>query len=160
MKSVAMSLIIYLTFPSLSVALDPSPPQTDWAILKSIAPGQPLQLDTTAGKSVVGPLERVTDSTLEVRVHGSVSVIQATEVARVYVLRERRAGKSTLIGMAIGGGSGAAVGAIAGARDNFFGPGAWVGTLTAAGVLVGGLIGIGVGSRQKKELVYEAPGVR
>jgi hypothetical protein len=159
MKSVAAFLVSCLAFPSLCVPLD-SLPQNNWALVQSIGQGQSIQVTTKAGKSVTGQVERVTESALQLKAGGKVQIIQASEVARVYVVRGRRMGKGTLIGVAVGGGAGVAVGAAIGSSDDWFGPGVWIGTMAAVGVLVGGLIGMAIGSKKKKELVYDSAIVR
>jgi len=158
MRHLTVLLILCLLIQPVIPAQDSN---TNWAILQSIPSGQLTLVKTTSGQSLKGHFQRVTDSTLELSVNGKTVDLPSAEVSRVYVLRGRHVLKGTLIGAAAGGGVGAGIGAIAGGDDSkeaIIGQGAMVAICAAIGVIVGGLVGLGIGSsKHKKELVYEAP---
>ena len=158
MRIIAIALIVSLLFASAGFSQDPSPKAPAWSVLNSIQIGQKLQVDAKDGKSIKGQLDKISEASLQLTVKGQTRTIQSNEIQRIYILRGRSIGKGIAIGAAVGAGGGAAVGAAAGKDDEWFG----IIVLGCAliGFVAGLLTGFGLGLRQKKDLVYEAPPVR
>jgi hypothetical protein len=133
---------------------------SDWSRLNAVPTGSKLSVKLKSRKTVDGTLNSVSDTTLSLRVKNAAQDLRREDVASVYQMTYKSAGKETLIGLGVGAGVGAAIGAVGDTEDenNFFDTD---GLLTAAGAIIGGgigaLSGFLIGRRGKKRLlVYEA----
>jgi hypothetical protein len=161
MKPVATLVILSLIFASAGFAQDRSLNAPTWSVLNSIAVGQSLQVDMKEGKSIKGRLDKISNAALELTVDGKAFSCQSDHIKRIYVLRERSIGRKTIIGAAVGAGGGAAFGAIVGRGDSWMFPhGYWTAVSAAVGLMIGAITGLALGSRQKKDLVYEATPIK
>lgn len=86
----------------------------DWAIVKQLVPGQDVKVQLIKGKSYRGPVQSVADDSIQV---GKDHVIQKQDVRRVLLPKPNHRVRHTLIGLAVGAGTGLAVGAAADAGD-------------------------------------------
>jgi hypothetical protein len=158
MKPTAIVIILSLVLPSFAFPIQSPSPPSGWERLKSITHGQNLLVKMRGGKKINGKLENVSESNLELSVKGNPSTLGSADVLRVYRLKGRPVVKATLLGAVIGAGSGAAMGAIAGQNDTWFGPGLRAAAGGAVGLAIGTVTGFAIGaSSRNKELVYEAP---
>ena len=131
----------------------------DWSALKAVATGSRLEVKLKDGKTVKGKLTGVSDDALSLTVGGKATDLKAVEVLRVHRVGGSSAKKSALIGAAVGGGAGLAVGVAGSSVDDGFND---LDTPVTAGLTVlgagaGALIGYAIGrSRRKRGLIYEA----
>jgi len=132
----------------------------DWSRLSAVPAGSKLSVKLKSGKTINGTFKNVSDTTLSLTVKKAAQDLRREDVASVYQLKKKSAGKETLIGLGVGAGAGAALGAAGDTADenNFFDTD---GLLTAAGAIIGGGIGALSGfligrSGRKRMLVYEA----
>jgi len=132
----------------------------DWARLNAVPTGSKLSVKLKSGKTVDGTLNNVSDTTLSLRVKNAAQDLRREDVASVYQVTKKSAGKETLIGLGVGAGVGAAIGAVGDNEDE----NSLLdtdGILTAAGAIIGGGIGALSGfligrSGKKRVLVYQA----
>ncbi|HEX7289465.1 MAG TPA: hypothetical protein VF532_24995 [Candidatus Angelobacter sp.] len=130
--------------------------------MSSRTPGEVLAVQMKDGKKLSGPLKSASESTLLLERKGKIVEVQRAEVVSVAVVGARKsAARPALIGAAIGGGAGAAIGAAAtrpkqGDIINVQAAGAVVfGTI---GLVGGGVIGYLSGrNRHNETLIYNAP---
>jgi hypothetical protein len=134
---------------------------SDWSRLNSIAAGSKLSAKLKDGKTMKGKLGHVSDTVLTLMVNNKSIDLNRDEISSVYQIINKSAAKSTLIGLGIGAGSGALLGAVADASNND-GSFEKIDNVAAAGVTVigaaaGAVTGflIGRGS-SKRVLIYEA----
>jgi hypothetical protein len=149
MKMIAL-ILFSLCLVTVGYSQDSPFNTQDWNILKSISIGRQLQVKTKEGKSVIGILNNVTDTSLSLTAKVGSFSFGSSEVANVYVLRGRPIAKRTWMGAGVGTGGGALLGLISG-RDligAFFGGG--------LGLVAGSVAGFAFGLSKEKELVYEA----
>ena len=132
----------------------------DWTRLNAVPAGSKISVKLKSGKTVDGTLNSVSDTMLSLKVKNAAQDLRREDVASVYQLKRKSAGKETLIGLGVGAGAGAALGAAGDTADenNFLDTD---GILTAAGAIIGGGIGALSGfligrSGKKRVLVYQA----
>jgi hypothetical protein len=131
----------------------------DWSALKAVASGSKLSVKLKTGKTVEGRLTGVTDDALSLTAGGRPTELKAVAVWRVHRVGGSSAKKGALIGLAVGGGAGLAVGVAGSSVDDSFNDldAPITAGLTVLGAGAGALIGYAVGrSRRKRVLVYEA----
>jgi hypothetical protein len=139
-----------------------APAQTassDWSALKAVASGSKLSVKLKTGKTVEGRLTNVSDDALSLTVGGKPTELKAGEVLRVHRVGGSSAKKGALIGLAVGGGTGLAVGLAGSSVDDSFNEldAPITAGLTVLGAGAGALLGYAVGrSRRKRVLIYEA----
>ena len=130
---------------------------SDWSALKAVASGSKLSVKLKTGKTVKGRLTGVSDDALSLSVGGKPTELKAGEVLRVYRVGGVSAKKAALIGLAVGAGAGAAVGASGDDDDFLYNRGVFTAGFAVLGGGAGALIGYAVGrARHKRVLVYEA----
>ena len=156
MKS-AKVIVSILLVTLLSFNLSAQSNATDWSRLSSIDSGAKLSVKLKTGKEFKGTFSSVSESALTLDTKQKPLVLKREEIATVQQTIKKGSGtKAALLGMGIGGGAGALVGA-AGSRDDFdkIEQAATAG-LAVIGAVVGGVTGyfIGRGS-SKKILVYQ-----
>ena len=131
----------------------------DWSALKSVVAGSKLSVKLKTGKTVEGRLTGVSDDGLSLTVGGRPTELKAVEVLRIHRVGGSSAKKGALIGLAVGGGAGLAVGLAGSSADDSFNDldAPVTAGLAVLGAGAGALIGYAVGrSRRKRVLVYEA----
>jgi len=91
---------------------------SEWAIVKQLALGKKVQVETADGRSRVGKVKSVTDDELRI---GKDEVILQRDVQRVRLRSSGHHGRNALIGLGVGAGIGAgfAVGSCGG-QDAWF----------------------------------------
>jgi hypothetical protein len=160
MRKTALILICALIWPLNVIAQQPPTTAPGWSVLESTLAGRNVQVELNSGKSIKGKLEAITDSALELSAKGARSTCRYGDIRRIYVLRGRPAARNTLIGAAVGGGAGAAFGAVVGRNDDWFGPGLFAAVFAGIGAVIGSVVGFFMGVRQHKDLVYDAAPAR
>ena len=127
-----------------------------WDAVKTIPPGDKVEIKLKTGKKVKGELASVTDAAITVG-RGSKSVTTARDdVQRLTRIIKKSSGKPALKGALVGAGIGAGgVAAADGAGDDDLVIPGWVlAGLVGAGI--GGLVGSIFGNKKKTVLVYES----
>jgi len=147
-----------LLIASLSLTLSAQSTATDWARLNSVASGAKVSVKLKTGKEVKGTFSSVSDTALTLEAKQKSVVLKREDISTVHETIKKGSGTTgALIGMGLGGGAGALVGA-AGSNDDFdkIEHAATAG-LAVIGAVVGGVTGyfIGRGS-SKKVLVYQS----
>ena len=153
-----LSLVLAVSL-LLSPVVSAQTATNEWSALKSVAAGSKLEVKLKDGKTVKGRLTGVTDDALSLTVGGKPTELKSGEVLRVYRVGGSSAKKGALIGLAVGGGAGLAVGLAGSSVDDSFNEldAPITAGLTVLGAGAGALIGYAVGrSRRKRVLVYEA----
>jgi hypothetical protein len=128
----------------------------DWSALQTLSRGQKIVVRTKDGDRLTGRFDSASDLLLNYEEDNGRKVSLTRESVKLVQLNR---GKSrlngALLGAAIGGGGGLAIGGWAYAQDDFNA------TVIAAPALLGAGIGAGIGAAlgkgNKNETVYEAP---
>lgn len=127
---------------------------SDWAVVKQLLPGQTVKVETAGGKTRSGSVRSVSEGAIQI---GNDEVVKRQEVQRILLRSPGHHYRNALIGLAIGGGFGLAVGASC--KDNGWDPSK--GVCMASGAAVFGGIGAGIGallpSPGKWHEVYRRP---
>jgi hypothetical protein len=163
-KCATMLLVSAVLLQSNALAQETPTPQ-DWKTVSSRAAGETLIVKLKQGKTVKGALQSTSESSLVIGQSGESVELKRDEIASVAVVSGRKsAARTTLLGVAIGGGAGLGIGAGIGAATTS-GDGVLAtderaikaGIGTVVGAVGGGLIGYFVGRhRTSKSLIYEA----
>jgi hypothetical protein len=132
----------------------------NWAAVATVPSGQKLVVELKTGRKVKGKFDSASETAVTLVRGKNTEDINRSDILKVYSENGVSATKSTLIGTAIGGGTGAVLGAAGGCDPNDFvcsidrgGAAAILGVLGAGiGAMTGFFIGKG---RQKKVLIYE-----
>jgi hypothetical protein len=134
-----------------------SKPSDAWPVVQALATGAKVVVKDKAGKTTKGRVSAITADAITVSQQGGAVVIDKQQVARVYA-DERSLGRSTLIGLGVGAGSGAAAGGImlAAAGTEDFDVPLLMGVLTGIGAGAGAVGGAISGLFPKKRLIYES----
>jgi|SRR6185503_11645719 len=157
LNRVAVLLAVVLV---LWVPLQAQTPINDWSRISSVASGSKLKVKLKSGKTVEGSLNSVSESSISLATKNTTQDIKRDDVQTVHRVVKKSALTATMIGMAVGAGAGAALGAIGSASDD----GGFdkldhavTAGLTIIGAIAGTVTGYFIGrSRRKKELIYEA----
>lgn len=140
---------VLVSFSSISIAQT-----SEWAIVKQMAPGKKVQVETADGKSYVGKAKAVSDDELRI---GRSELIQRRDVQRVRLWSSGHHGRNALIGLGVGAGVGVGFGVGAcGGKDAWFSRGQ---CSAVSAPLFGGLgaaIGALIPSRGKWQDLYQA----
>jgi small nuclear ribonucleoprotein (snRNP)-like protein len=157
LNRVAVLLAVVLV---LSVPLQAQTGINDWSRISSVASGSKLKVKLKSGKTVEGNLNSVSESSISVATKNTTQDIKRDDVQTVHRVVKKSALPATMIGMAVGAGAGAALGAIGSANDT---SGfdkldhAVTAGLAVVGAIAGTVTGYFIGrSSRKKELIYEA----
>lgn len=148
-----------LLLPSNVSAQNRSASNGEWSAISASETGSKLYVKLKDGKTVEGTLSSVSDTTLTLSVKHKPTDLRREDVQSVYRTGKHSATKATLIGMAVGAGAGAAVGAAGSSQSDGFDKidHAVIAGLTVVGAGVGGLTGYLIGRRgTKRVLIYEA----
>lgn len=157
------TLVLFLTavllLPSVATAQNRSASTGDWSALSAVGTGSKLYVKLKDGKTVEGKMSGVSDTALTLSVKGKPTELKREDVQSVYGTGKHSATKATLIGMAVGAGAGAAIGAAGSGGDDSFDKldHAVTAGLTVVGAGIGGLTGYLIGRHgTKRVLIYEA----
>jgi len=146
--------------PSLTLTAQGLKPANvnDWSQLSTVVSGTSLSVKTKDGKTVEGKLNKISDTALSLTVKNKPVDLKREDVQSICQLTKKSATKSTLIGLAVGGGAGLRVGLAGRSNDGF----EKIENAAAAGFAVigaagGALAGYLIGrSGQKRVLIYQA----
>jgi hypothetical protein len=133
----------------------------DWSRLNSLTSGSKVSVKLKDGKIVDGKLSSVSDATLSLTVKNKPMDLRREDVLSVQQVIKKSATKSTLIGLAVGTGTGALIGGVADASVNDGGfekiDNVAAGAITVIGAVAGTVTGFLVGrGHSKRVLIYEA----
>lgn len=157
-RRLTLSLVLIASL-LLSPVVSAQTAGNDWSALKAVAAGSKLSVKLKSGRSVEGRLTGVSDDTLSLTVGGRPTELKAADVLSVYRIGGSSAKKGALIGLAVGGGAGLAVGLAGSSADDSFNEldAPVTAGLAVLGAGAGALIGYAIGrSRRKRVLVYQA----
>jgi len=157
LNRVAVLLAVVLV---LWVPLQAQTPINDWSRISSVASGSKLKVKLKSGKTFEWILNSVSESSISLATKNTTQYIKRDDVQTVHRVVKKSALTATMIGMAVGAGAGAALGAIGSASDD----GGFdkldhavTAGLTIIGAIAGTVTGYFIGrSSRKKELIYEA----
>jgi hypothetical protein len=157
--AVSIVLTIALLLASIHVAAQGN--LSDWSRLSSLTAGSKLSVKLKDGKTVEGKLSSVSASALSLTVKNKPMDLKREDVLSVHQVTKKSATKSTLIGLAVGTGTGALIGGVADASANDDGfekiDNVAAGAITVIGAVAGTVTGFLIGrGHSKKVLVYEA----
>ena len=159
MRRLTISVALIATLLLASVPLSAQSTPGDWSVLKAVPSGTSLEVKFKAGNTVKGKLTSVSDTGLSLSVKNKTVDIKHDDVLNIYQTSHKSATTSTLIGLGVGAGSGAALGGVASATDNNNGferiDHVATAGLAVVGAGVGALVGYLIGrSGRKRVLVY------
>jgi hypothetical protein len=132
-----------------------------WSAVRSLPDGSKLSVRLKDGKKIEGTLVSVSDSSLTLTRNNQTVDLAQPDVAKIYHIIPRSAGKSAgrsaLIGAGIGFGVGVGAGGALGASEDI----ATLESMAVFGVIgagVGAFIGIikGLASKHRRALIYDA----
>jgi hypothetical protein len=128
-----MALVVVLGLPS---ALCAQKQQGSWSDLRGLKVGQGIVVIESNMKHHDGEFISITDEVLILQEKGSDVSVKREDVVRVSTASGARRGEHAVIGLVVGGLTGAGIGAIVGSRSK-----SWIGTTEGIGALVGIVIG-------------------
>ena len=142
-----------------TAAAQPAKPIANWANLNQLVTGAEIRVTLANGKTLRGFMQRVTPESLAINATTSQETLSRQDIRRVDLKRPGHRRRNTLIGLAIGTGTGLAVGAgldsqSRGPYDLFSNSGKVF--LWPVGALVGTVIGVALPTGGWRE-VYRAP---
>ncbi len=150
MKAIPLGLAVFVLLVATVPlqAAGPKPTTAQWENLQSVASGSTVRVVLNDAKSFTGRLRAVGDAGLTLRTDAGEQTFARESILRVSTKSESHRKRNALIGLAVGG----ATGAIVGVASPELGTGTCAqgscvdaGTVTALGV-GGGLAGAGVGA--------------
>ena len=158
--AISLALLACILLPSLTLSAQGLKPANvnDWSQLSTVVSGTRLSVKTKDGKTVEGKLNKISDTALSLTVKNKPVDLKREDVQSIYQLTKKSATKSTLIGLAVGGGAGLGVGLAGRSNDGF----EKIENAAAAGFAVigaagGALAGYLIGrSGRKRVLIYQA----
>jgi hypothetical protein len=124
-----MALVVVLGLPS---ALCAQKQQGSWSDLRGLKVGQGIVVIESNMKHHDGEFISITDEVLTLQEKGSDVSVKREDVVRVSTASGARRGEHAVIGLVVGGLTGAGIGAIVGSRSK-----SWIGTTEGIGALVG-----------------------
>src|ERR1039457_5062908 len=127
-----------------SAAAQQAKPIANWANRNQLVTGAEIRVTLANGKTLRGFMQRVTPESLAINATTSQETLYRQDIRRVALKRPGHRGRNTLIGLAIGTGTGLAVGAGVDSqrRSGDWFPDAGKAVLTPLGALVGTVIGV------------------
>ena len=128
-----MVLVFVLGLPA---ALCAQKQQGSWSDLRGLRVGQGIVVIESSMKNHGGEFVSVTDEVLTLQEKGSDISVKREDVVRVSTASGARRGEHAVIGLVVGGLTGAGIGATVGSRSKN-----WVGATEGVGALVGIAIG-------------------
>jgi hypothetical protein len=129
----------------------------DWSAVQALPPGEKIVVRTKDGDRLTGRFDSASDLLVNFTDGRKKISLTRESVRRVQLDRGNSRVKGMLVGAAIGGGVGFAVGSVLyfPYRDDM--TGSTVPGMTALGLAFGAGIGAAAGKGRKNETVYEAP---
>ena len=157
----AISIILVTALLTASINVAAQGNLNDWSRLSGLTSGGKVSVKLKDGKTVNGKVSSVSDAALSLTVKNKPLDLKREDVLSVEQVVKKSATKSTLIGLAVGTGTGALIGVAADASNNDDGfekiDNVGAGVVTVIGALAGTVTGFLVGrGHSKKILVYEA----
>jgi hypothetical protein len=131
------------------------PAGSNWQHVQALPPGTAIQVQTRTSNAKCA-LKSVDADSLTC-IHGKDLVFQRSEIRSIKIPRR---GRSALVGLAIGGGAGAGIGAaVTASKGGWFSGAGWDAIGAAILGTVGGAIGAGIGAATDftHSTVYKAP---
>jgi len=116
-----------------------------WSNLNRLKAGQQIEVIESSMKRHAGKFVAVTDELLTLKENGSDISVRRDGVIRISTSSGSKRGEHALIGLVVGGGSGAAIGAASGASTGFLG-GSSRGIAALVGTVIGAPSGAAVGA--------------
>jgi len=145
-------LICVLTTTCASLAQNN---QASWDSLKTLQPGQKIQLVETNATKVSGTFVSASDAAISVELASGPQTVQKPEVKSVKLMENKHRLRHTLIGAGVGASAGAGACAAAWESGGFAGG---KGTGAAVGAAIGGLTGAAVGALlPANDMIYRMP---
>lgn len=156
----ALCLIISLAMlNSATTSVYAQTADANWTRLNTLQLGAKIEVETTAGKRIKARFRSVSSALLTVSKDKRTIEFSRNEIKNIYRLERGGAGRGAVVGAAIGGGAGAAIGIIGiAAQDGDDDGASIIAGLFFAGVGagVGALTGALIKGKSKKILIYEA----
>lgn len=137
-SSAPLILMLLLGFPATVCA---QKAKDSWSNLNGLKPGQGIEVIESSMMHHSGRFVTVTDEMLSLQEKGSQVSIKREDIVRVSTSSGPRRGEHALIGLVVGGGTGAAIGAIAANHSSGSGWFVW-----KASPGIGALVGIVIGA--------------
>ncbi|MGH9845738.1 MAG: hypothetical protein ACREEM_44080 [Blastocatellia bacterium] len=110
-SAIGLVLAVLLVLPPVASAQEATAAINDWAGLKTVTVGIKLDVKLKNGKAVKGKLVSISDTALALSDDNRTTDLNQADIQSVSLIRGQSVMKSTLIGAAVVGGAGAAVGA-------------------------------------------------
>src|SRR5580700_10514771 len=124
--------LVLMLFLGLPAALCAQKQQGSWSDLRGLRVGQGIVVIEATMKHHDGEFVSVSDDVLTLQEKGSDVSVKREDVVRVSTASGARRGEHAVIGLVVGGLTGAGIGAIVGSRSK-----SWIGTTEGIGALVG-----------------------
>ena len=156
---IALCLIISLAMLSPATTIYAQTADDNWTRLNTLQLGTKIEIETIGGKRIKARFRSVTESLLTLSKDKRTLELSRNEVKNIYRIERGGAGRGAVIGAAIGGGTGAAIGVIGVAAQDGDDDGASVIAalfLGGIGTGIGALTGALIKGKSKKILIYEA----
>jgi small nuclear ribonucleoprotein (snRNP)-like protein len=160
-RKLAIVILLLSSFLLSTITAEAQANLNDWSRLNSVSAGTKLSVKLKSGKTVKGKLNSVSDTGLNLTVKNAPTDIKREDVLTVHQVSNKSVGKSTLIGLGVGGGIGAVVGIAGDASSNDNGfeklDNSIAGGIAVLSAAAGAIVGYVVGKTgNKKVLLYEA----
>lgn len=156
--TISLALAVSLLLSSVTSAQVNNVATGDWSRVRAVASGSKLVVKLKNGKTIKGKMRSASDSALSLSAGNKLTDLNREDVQSVYHVMGKSATKATLIGLAVGAGAGAIIGA-AGEDNNDFliSKGQAAAIFGALGAGAGALTGYLIGRHgHKRVLIYEA----
>jgi hypothetical protein len=141
-SSARLILVLFLGLPATLWA---QKQQGSWSDLNRLKAGQGVEVIESNLKRHAGAFITVTDEVLSLQEKGSDVSLKREDIVRVSTASGPRRGEHALIGLVVGGGIGAAIGALAGSSHGFLGESSR-GIAALVGIVIGAPSGALVGA--------------
>ncbi len=153
MKRTILATLLLVLVPCLAVA---QKPEDSWQNLSQLRAGQKIEVVDMNLKSLKGAFVSFTEEAISLRVNGDDVLVEKAKVLRVTDRTTARRGRNALLGLAIGLGTGFAVGA---ALDSSELSGGAQGAMKAGLTPLGGAVGAAIGAMKPSgaRTIYRAP---
>ncbi|HEX8556945.1 MAG TPA: hypothetical protein VF668_02525 [Pyrinomonadaceae bacterium] len=152
----ALGLALLLTLSHAAHASAATPRAADdWSAVQALTPGEKIVVRTKDGDRLTGRFDSATDLLINFTDGRKKISLTRESLRRVQLDRGNSRLSGMLVGAAIGGGGGAAVGGWVYSQGDFIGSVVPAGALLGAGI--GAAIGAATGKGRKNVTVYEAP---
>ncbi|HEX7177667.1 MAG TPA: hypothetical protein VF240_20580 [Pyrinomonadaceae bacterium] len=157
MFALGLALTVALAGITPAAAQDATARTSDWRAVQALTAGERVVVKTTDDGRKTGRFDSANDLQLVITRDGRRVTYARDRVRLVQINRGTSRGKGALLGAAIGGGGGLAIGA--GVYDSA--DGEFIGSIVPVIALVGAGIGAGIGALfgkgSKNVTIYEAP---